>query len=202
MLIIVGRKDFSMVELSSLPDKELVSLCREENNADAWNELSKRYLRVATAVSASFGSSVVEHDDLIQEGIIGFLAAVYSYDTENSTSFSVYAGACIRNRMLSALGAATTKKKVPPSAVVPIEDETGLVSDTLSPEEALISKNEAARISQLISTELTESERAVFSLHLLGNSYREISEKEGITEKAVDGALQRARKKLRKALCS
>ncbi len=197
---IVGRKDFSMVDLSSFPDGELVSLCRNENDAGAWNELSKRYLRVATAVSASFGSSPVERDDLTQEGIIGFLAAVCSYDEKSQTPFSVYAGACIRNRMLTALGAATTKRRIPPCAVVPIEDETGIVSDALSPEEALISKNEAARISELISSQLSESERDVFSLHLLGNSYREIGEKAGLSEKAVDGALQRARRKLRKAL--
>ncbi len=200
MFVIVGRKDFSMVELSSLSDRELVSLCRKENNADAWDELSRRYLRVAKAVSASFGGSLIEHDDLIQEGIIGFLTAVCSYDGESGTQFSAYAKACIKNRMLSALGAATTKKKVPPSALVPIEENADVASDLLSPEEALISKNEAARISELIRSELTESERAVFALHFLGSGYREIAEKQGMSEKAVDGALQRARKKLRKAL--
>lgn len=189
-----------MVELSSFSDEALVALCREENNSDAWNVLSKRYIRVAAAVSVSFGSSPIEHDDLIQEGVIGFLAAVYSFNAESGTSFSAYAKACIKNRMLSALGAATAKKKVPPFAVVPIEDGDDLASTALSPEEALISKNEVGRISKLIFSELTEREKDVFSLHLLGNSYREIGKKFGISEKAVDGALQRARKKLRKAL--
>ena len=189
-----------MVGLSSLSDAELVLLCREKNNAGAWNELSKRYLRVATAVSTSFHGCVVERDDLTQEGIIGFIAAVYSYDESRGAPFSVYAVACIRNRMLSALDAATTKKQVPASAVVPIENGEEIISDELSPEETLISKNETARISVLISTKLTESEREVFTLHLLGNSYREIAKKTKMSEKAVDGALQRARKKLRKAL--
>lgn len=193
-----------MVDCSSLLDEQLVSLCKSgEASPDyenAWNELSKRYLRVAKAVAASFSGSVLERDDLVGEGMFGFLAAVYSFNEAAGASFSTYVGVCIRNRMLSALKAHKTQRQIPSSLFVPLEDENGTASAVPSPEDELVSKHEAERISKLISSELSSREKEVFTLFLFGNSYREISEKLKITPKAVDGALRRARKKLRASL--
>lgn len=185
---------------SSLSDEKLVSLCKTFNDEKAWNELSSRYLLVAKKVSAAFSGSVLEREDLIQEGIFGFLTAVCSYDQESGTSFSTYAAVCIKNRMLSALKARNAQKQIPPSLFVPIEDESETADNSLSPEEFLVSKNEASRIAALISSELSESERKVFSLYLCGKSYREIGKETALSVKAVDSSLQRARKKLKKAL--
>lgn len=184
---------------SSLSDEKLVLLCKTDDEK-AWNELSSRYLKVAKNVSLVFSGSSLERDDLIQEGIFGFLAAVYSYKEESKVSFASYAAVCIKNRMLSALKARSAQKQIPPSLFVPIEDENETADNALSPEEALVSKNEAARIASLISSELSESERKVFSLYLCGKSYREIGEETSLSTKAVDSSLQRARKKLKKAL--
>lgn len=189
-----------MSDCSSLSDEKLVSLCKEQNDEKAWNELSSRYLRVAKSVSAAFSGSVLERDDLIQEGIFGFLAAVWSYDEKSSASFSTYAAVCIKNRMLSALKARNAQKQIPPSLFVPIEDENETADSALSPEEAIVSKNEASRIASLISSELTQNERKVFLLYLCGKSYREIGDETALGVKAVDSSLQRARKKLKKAL--
>lgn len=189
-----------MSDCSSLSDEKLVSLCKKQNDEKAWNELSSRYLRVAKSVSAAFSGSALERDDLIQEGIFGFLAAVYSYKEESKTAFSTYAAVCIRNRMLGALKARATQKQIPPSLFVPIEDENETADSALSPEEVLVSKNEEERIASLIAKELSENERLIFSLFLCGKSYREIAKETFLSEKAVDGALQRARKKLKKAL--
>ncbi len=189
-----------MSGFSSLSDENLVSLCKEQNDEKAWNELSLRYLRVAKSVSSVFSGSALERDDLVQEGIFGFLAAVYSYDEKGTASFSTYAAVCIKNRMLSALKSSSAQKQIPPSLFVPIESESETADSALSPEEALVSKNEASRIASLVSSKLSENERKVFSLYLCGKSYREIAEQTSLSEKAVDSALQRARKKLKKAL--
>lgn len=189
-----------MSDCSSLSDEKLVSLCKTFNDEKAWNELSSRYLLVAKKVSASFSGSVLERDDLVQEGIFGFLTAVCSYNDESGASFSTYAAVCIKNRMLSALKARSAQKQIPPSLFVSIEDENETADSSLSPEEVLVSKNEASRIASLISSELSESERKVFSLFLCGKSYREIGKETALSVKAVDSSLQRARKKLKKAL--
>ena len=46
--------------------------------------------------------------------------------------------------------------------------------------------------------QLTERERGVLTAYMTGMSYAEIAQSLEITEKAVDNAMQRARRKLRK----
>ncbi len=188
-----------MNDCSSCSDEKLVSLCALLDDEKAWNELASRYLRVAKGISTVFSGSTLEREDLVQEGMLGFIAAVYSFNGK-SASFATYAAVCIKNRMLGALKASSAQKQIPPSLFVPIEDESAATGSELSPEELLVSKNEEARISSLVSSELSKNEQAVFSLFLLGKSYRDIGEETGLSAKAVDGALQRARKKLKKAL--
>ena len=189
-----------MSDYLSLSDEKLSALCRDCEDEKAWNELSLRYLRVAKAVAASFSGSELEREDLVQEGILGFLAAVWSFNESSSVSFATYASVCIRNRMLSALKIRSAKKQIPRSLFVPIEQESATADNAPSPEEAVVAKNEAAHLSKLISSKLSPQEKKVFSLYLCNNSYGEIGEICGLSPKAVDGTLQRARKKLRIAL--
>ena len=189
-----------MSDYPSLSDEKLAALCRDCDDEKAWNELSLRYLRVAKAVSSSFSGSALEGEDLVQEGILGFLAAVWSFNEKNAASFATYASVCIRNRMLSALKTRSAQKQIPNSLFVPIEDESATADSALSPEEAVVSKKEVSRLSALISTKLSPQEKKVFSLYLCNNSYGEIAALTGLSQKAVDGTLQRARKKLRSAL--
>ena len=102
--------------------------------------------------------------------------------------------------MLSALKTRSAQKQIPNSLFVPIEDESATADSALSPEEAVVSKKEVSRLSALISTKLSPQEKKVFSLYLCNNSYGEIAALTGLSQKAVDGTLQRARKKLRSAL--
>ena len=185
-----------MSDYPSLSDEKLAALCRNCDDEKAWNELSLRYLRVAKAVASSFSGSALEGEDLVQEGILGFLAAVWSFNEKNAASFATYASVCIRNRMLSALKTRSAQKQIPNSLFVPIEDESATADSALSPEEAVVSKKEVSRLS----TKLSPQEKKVFSLYLCNNSYGEIAALTGLSQKAVDGTLQRARKKLRSAL--
>ena len=189
-----------MSDYLSLSDEKLAALCRDCEDEKAWNELSLRYLRVAKAVASSFSGSALEREDLVQEGILGFIAAVWSFNEKSNTAFSTYAGVCIRNRMLSALKTRNAQKQIPSSLFVPIEEESDTADSALSPEDAVVAKNEAARLSALISSKLSPQEKKVFSLYLCKNSYAEIGKLCGLSPKSVDGTLQRARKKLRGAL--
>ena len=189
-----------MSDYLSLSDEKLAALCRDCEDEKAWNELSLRYLRVAKAVASSFSGSALEREDLVQEGILGFIAAVWSFNEKSNAAFATYASVCIRNRMLSALKTRNAQKQIPRSLFVPIEEESGTADSALSPEDAVVAKNEAARLSALISSKLSPQEKKVFSLYLCKNSYSEIGKLCGLSPKAVDGTLQRARKKLRGAL--
>lgn len=186
------------MDYSLLKDEELVILCKENNDA-AFSYLSRKYTDVARIVVSRFKECPIEKADLIQEAMFAFISAVYSYDGGKSCSFETYASCCMRNRILSLIRSLSSKKRVPYAMLVPLEESYSYPSAP-SPEESLIGETSADYISGLIAGCLTEREQQVFGLFLTGMSYEEIGQKLGVTAKAVDSTLQRARKKLREKL--
>lgn len=188
-----------MVDYLSMTDEKLVSLCRESDE-EALTELTKRYIPVSTLLSSKINNCQIEKDDLIQEGMIGFLSAVNSYRNDYSASFRTYAGVCIKNRISNAVRSFCSGKIIPTDLLVYFDSDIDITDSSLTPEELMISKNETERISSIIDTGLTQKEKTVLLLFIRGNSYREICNKTGMTKKSVDGTLQRARKKLKNQL--
>ena len=56
------------------------------------------------------------------------------------------------------------------------------------------------QIRRRMKEQFTDMEKRIFSLYLLGYSYRQIGERMQISPKSADNALQRAKKKLRDAI--
>lgn len=148
------------------------------------------------ALAGKLCCDAAESDDLFQEGMLGVLSAVKSYSASRGASFTTYASVCARNCMLSALRRASSGKSVPAAASVSLED-FDVASDTLDLAEQMILKEEYTRLSSLIQTVLSEKEKTVLKLYLGGSSYKETAAALGISEKAVDNALQRIRRKLK-----
>ncbi len=138
----------------------------------------------------------MEADDLIQEGMIALLRAVRTYKTDSSASFRTYAAVCVENGMLSAVRRAGRKKDRPLNDSVDLSDvESEIGSESV--EDMAIRKAEIAELMARIETDLSVFEKSVFSLYLEGCSYKTMAERLDSTEKAVDNALQRARRKLK-----
>ncbi len=155
---------------------------------------------IAKAKGYALANARVAGDDLTQEGMLGFLEAVRSFNPEKG-SFKTYAETCINNRILSAVRASYNNKNAALSKAVPLEDRAEEVSgDESDPEKILSSKCGFEHITGLINSNLSEFERQVITLRFLGLSYSEISMKLDCGEKAVDNALQRIRKKMRAQL--
>lgn len=187
------------MDYSLLTDEELVALCKN-NDGEAFSVLTERYIPVAGIYAARYSGAAIEKDDLTQEGMLGFIAAVYAFRKEHGISFSSFAGHCIKNRIVSSVRTISSKKRIPLELTVPIEERQDSPSNELSPEESLISRQETERISLLIEKELSEKERSVFLLYLQGLRYGQIAAECGCTAKSVDSTLQRVRKKLREKL--
>lgn len=188
-----------MLNYSLLEDEVLVSLCKN-NDSKAFAVLTERYISVARLHASRFQGPYAESEDLSQEGMLGFIAAVFAYRQEGGASFSTFANHCIKNRIISAVRSTSSKKHIPSELIVPLEGQQDSLSDEKTPEESLISNSEAERIEVLINNELTEREREVFLRFLAGMSYESIATECGCTVKSVDGTLQRVRKKLRERL--
>lgn len=187
------------MDYTLLKDEELVALCKN-NDDKAFSVLTERYIPLSKALASRFCSAATEKDDLAQEGMLGFITAVYAYNENSGASFSTFTGHCIKNRILSAIRLTGSKKRIPLEMTVPLEDRRDFLSNGLSPEESLISRQEYERMEALIENELTEKERTVFLLFLQGMRYEQIAAECDCTPKSVDGTLQRVRKKLRDKL--
>ena len=138
--------------------------------------------------------------DLIQEGMLGFLNAVVSYQEGKGASFLTYAGVCVQNSIFSALRAQGRKKHRPLNSYVPLDelDSADKLSES-DPESLLSMQDNIACIMRCIENELTELERQVLKLHMGGSSYEQIAAQLGISIKSVDNALTRARKRIKTA---
>lgn len=190
-----------MKKLSSLSDEQLVALCKSQDDPDAWTELSSRYLGIAMMQAKKLSNDPTQAEDLAQIGLIGFLNAVRSYNADTKTSFVTYASRCIRNRIINNLRSGNTGKYIPAQLCTPLDSLIDLADPAMTPEQVFLSQKETRHIGDIIRKSLTDKEREVFSLYLSGLKYSEIAERLDMSEKAVEGALSRARKKIKSEFC-
>ena len=184
-------------EVNFLEEIELVSKAKAGDN-NALNELINLYSEVVLQKSRSYKkTSGIENDDLYQEGMLGLLSAVYTFDESKGASFFTYATTLITRKMLSALRSANKKSNLPLDSYVAIEDRSDIRSYNPTPEEMLMFNEEIDSIISFVENNLSKTEKKVFKLNLLGLSYNEIAEILDCSEKSVDNALQRIRKKIR-----
>lgn len=188
-----------MKNYDALTDEQLVPLWLL-NDEKAISELSVRFGKISLAIARGYSSDSEECADLSQEGMIGFLSAVYSYRSPAPASFRTYASCCIRNRILSALRKGASQKRVPGNLISSLEEMGDATANSPTPEELLISQKEAEYISALMEELLSDKEHKVLKLYLSGASYESIAKALDFTVKSVDSTLQRAKKKLREKL--
>lgn len=176
-------------------DEELLVFAKD-GNEKATAELIERMLPLVRSYAFGYKNSFMEQEDLVQEGLLGLLDAVRGFDCERGVSFGAYASSCIKNRMLSAVRASLGQKNRPLNYYVCFDEKK--LADSLCIEDRLLNVEEVCRINDAINNKLSAFEKSVIKCHLSGYSYNEIAQGLGSDEKAVDNAIQRARRKLRR----
>ena len=89
-------------------------------DSNALTVLINRYSDSVLKKANSFKDlSGLESDDLYQEGMLGLLAAVYSFDESRDVLFSTYVSTLASRKMLSALKKANSKNNLPMRSYVP-----------------------------------------------------------------------------------
>ncbi len=179
----------SIFGLISKTDEQLVLLARSGNEL-AMDELASRFFGIKRS-----GVGYLDRDDIVQESMFGFLNAVKAYDETKCVPFRVFALKCMKNSARDAAGSVMQEYPVDPENEVLSASDSG--GDPL--ERVLISEK-LANVLGACDIELSALEKSVVFCHTSGMSYKEIGTKLGISEKAVNNALQRARKKLKSAL--
>lgn len=183
--------------LSACSDTELISLCG--TSQDALEIMISRYSRLVRSCARPLFLAGADHEDLVQEGMIGLLMALRSYDIASEIPFEAYAAICIRRKLYSAIRAASAEKHLPLNDSVPIQaysfEANVHVSRESDPEAALIHREVVRELLDQLKSRLSAAENEVLLLYLEGLSYREIAQSLHCSVKTVDNAVQRIRRK-------
>ncbi len=175
----------------SLTDEALVSLAQNGDTL-ALDALVRRFMiRKPKLVKAGY----LDSDDLLQEGMLGFISAVRNYSAEKGVPFSAYASVCINNGVYSA----ARKTKGEPVFEQGV-DITNVNTEVINPLNKIEDGEELSFVLFQCENNLSKLERSVVFCQMSGLSYEESSKKLGVTVKQIDNALQRARKKLKRIL--
>lgn len=186
----------NIAEYNSLSDEKLVFLLRD-GSEKALNLLAGRYMGFVRGLTHTYYADSLTPEDWFQEGMIGFLRAVKTFDPAAQASFATYASVCIRSRLNSVWRASNSSKNAPLNKSVELKDES--LPSVNSPEDDYINNEQYRFVTNDFIEQLSATERDVLICYLSGFSYGETAEKLGINEKSVDNALCRARAKLKKA---
>ncbi len=180
----------------TLTDEELA--VRAANGDDASMALLIATVTpIARAKASGFAGPRISGDDLVQEGMLGFLDAVKTFDASKG-SFKAYAEVCINNRIVSAVRTSFNNKNAALSNAVPYETTDVDITDVSADPANIVSEKESSEyIEGLLVRGLSDFEKQVVDLRLLDMSYSQIAQQLDCSEKAVDNALQRIRKKMR-----
>lgn len=194
-----------MSKYETFVDEELIHKLRN-GEKEIMDYLMEKYKNLVRREAKAIFLLGGEKDDLIQEGMIGLFKAVQDYDEEQGVSFCSFAKLCIRRQMYSAIEASKRKKHIPLNSYISLyekaeEGKKGRVLDTIeagdesNPEHALIDRENMQGLETELEGRLSELERKVMYLHLLGTDYRTIAGLIHKSPKTVDNALQRIKAK-------
>ncbi len=179
-------------EYESLSNEELVKLSQSGEEI-AMDVLSARFLNTR---GAGVSISYLDSDDFVQEGMLGFLKAVETYDFLRGVPFEAYAFKCMQNSINTAAGVSRVEIPVGMSSEMP--DITDKDEDPLK---QILAGEHLNEVLTACEVTLSDVEKTVVFFRAGGMSYDEIGERLKLSPKSVDNALQRARKKL-KSVCS
>ena len=174
--------------------------------------LLSKYKNFVRSKARSYFLIGADHEDIVQEGMIGLFKAIRDYQVERLSSFRAFAELCITRQIITAIKTATRQKHIPLNSYVslnkPIYDDEhdrtllDVISEEIqsNPEELLISQEDLTLIEGRIGEMLSPLEKQVLLRYLDGKSYQEISDELGRHVKSIDNALQRIKRKLLKYL--
>ena len=179
-------------------------LWQKANKGDVFaeEEILAQYSRLVRACARPYFLVGGDGEDLIQEGMIGLLSAIRTFDPTKDVSFKTYAEMCIRNRLYTAIKSASRFKHIPLNDYISFEsskfDEIKPPASYMlrDPEELVIARERVDEITECLKGALSSLESEVLGLYLKGMSYEEIASEIMRTAKSVDNAVQRIRKKL------
>lgn len=204
-------KETEQQYFDKVEDELLVEKVRSGDSA-ALEFLINKYKNFVRAKARSYFLIGGDHEDIVQEGMIGLYKAIRDFNEDKLSSFRAFAELCITRQIITAIKTATRQKHMPLNSYVsldkPLYDEESerTLLDVLcgskvsDPEELIINQEEFDDIELKIGEMLSDLEQKVLRLYLDGRSYQEISGELNRHVKSIDNALQRVKRKLERCV--
>ena len=198
-------------DFESMPDEQIVSLAQDADGA-ALEYLLNKYKNFVRTKARSYFLIGADHEDIVQEGMIGLYKAIRDYRAEKLSSFRAFAELCITRQIITAIKTATRQKHIPLNNYISLnkpiyeEDSDRTLLDVITeegvsnPEEMLIDREDLSLIEGRIGQMLSDLEKDVLVRYMEGKSYVEIAGEMHRHVKSIDNALQRIKRKLMKYL--
>ncbi len=194
-----------------MTDEQIVKLAQASDGM-ALEYLLNKYKNFVRSKARSYFLIGADHEDIVQEGMIGLYKAIRDFKEEKLSSFRAFAELCITRQIITAIKTATRQKHIPLNSYVslnkPIYDDESdrTLLDVITegwisnPEDMLINQEDIGAIEGRIGEMLSGLEKQALIRYLEGKSYQEISHEMGRHVKSIDNALQRVKRKLQKYL--
>ena len=194
--------------LSPKNDEDLVRLARQGCRT-ATEALLSRFRPMVESKARAYFLLGADHDDVVQEGMIGLFKAIRDYRGDRLALFRGFADLCVTRHILSAIKTASRAKHVPLNyyvsfhqSVSPEMERETILLDRLAdpcacdPLEHAIGLTGAAAQVEAARGLLSTLEERVLDGYLEGKSYREMSTEMRCVPKTIDNALQRVKRKI------
>ena len=194
-----------------MADEQVVKLAQDADGA-ALEYLLNKYKNFVRTKARSYFLIGADHEDLVQEGMIGLYKAIRDYRAEKLSSFRAFAELCVTRQIITAIKTATRQKHIPLNSYISLnkpiyeEDSDRTLLDVITeegvsnPEEMIIDREDLSLIEGRIGQMLSGLEKDVLVRYMEGKSYVEIADEMGRHVKSIDNALQRIKRKLLKYL--
>lgn len=199
-------------DFENMTDEEIVRLAQRDRDGAALEYLLNKYKNFVRTKARSYFLIGADHEDIVQEGMIGLYKAIRDFREDRLSSFRAFAELCVTRQIITAIKTATRQKHIPLNSYISLnrpiyeEDSDRTLLDIITedapsnPEEMLIDREDLSVIEGRIGQMLSDLEKEVLLRYIEGKSYVEISEEMHRHVKSVDNALQRIKRKLQKYL--
>ena len=199
-------------DLRILADEEVVALAQSGDKL-AYEFLIDKYKSIAKVKSQTYFIIGADHEDVIQEGMIGIFKAIRDYDSSKKASFKTFAEMCITRQIVAAIQRANRQKHQILNESVSLnplgdtydmsseplnirERQYDIISPDMDPEDTLLMKEIFNYIRENESEIFSPMEVEVWYELMSGKNYREIAENMEKEPKIIDNAVQRIKKKV------
>lgn len=179
--------------------ERLLPLIRRGSNA-AFLRLSELYAPLLDSEVARYAGSLSEADleDLRQGASVSLYRAALAYRADRGVTFGLFAKICIVNGIADSLR--YIGKKGGTLSIDELEESEQPDDGEPNPQSLLLDKELARETRRQIRSALSDLEYEIFEMYISGFSYAEIASRIGKSQKSVDNALCRIKKKLRQNL--